>query len=157
MDFVLGGLGVVMLCSWVLLLDGHPLDAVRLFYEKTLAFQGDRVSPWTIFTQVPALGFLQRPLTAFAIFLAILVAFVPRKKTVRRLAALSAAVVIAFQLTTNYWFYPYVIWFEPFVFLALLPATNEKTALDGMHQPPNVKHQRDENEPAHCDAEQPGK
>jgi hypothetical protein len=157
MDFVLGGLGVVMLCSWVLLLDGHPLDAVRLFYEKTLAFQGDRVSPWTIFTQVPALGFLQRPLTAFAIFLAILVAFVPRKKTVRRLAALSAAVVIAFQLTTNYWFYPYVIWFEPFVFLALLPATNEKTALDGMHQPPNVKHQRDENEPAHRDAEQPGK
>ena len=130
-DFVLGGLGVVLICSWVLLLDGHPLDAVRLFYDKTLAFQGDRVSPWTIFTQVPALGFLQRPLMAFAIFLAILVAFVPRKKTMRRLAALSAAVVIAFQLTTNYWFYPYVIWFEPFVFLALLPATNEKTALDG--------------------------
>jgi hypothetical protein len=130
-DFVLGGLGVVLLCSWVLLLDGHPLDAAKLFYDKTLAFQGDRVSPWTIFTQVPALGFLQRPLTAFAIFLAILVAFVPRKKTMRRLAALSAAVVIAFQLTTNYWFYPYVIWFEPFVFLALLPATNEKTALDG--------------------------
>ena len=134
-DFVLGGLGVVLLCFWILLLDGHPLEAVRLFYEKTLAFQGDRVSPWTIFTQVPALGFLQRPLTAFAIFVAILVAFVPRKKTVRRLAALSAAVVIAFQLTTNYWFYPYVIWFEPFVFLALLPATNEKTALDGRHQP----------------------
>ena len=130
-DFVLGGLGVVLLTFWVLLLDGHPVEAVKLFYEKTLAFQGDRVSPWTIFTQVPALGFLQRPLTAFAIFLALLVAFVPRKKTVRRLAALSAAVVIAFQLTTNYWFYPYVIWFEPFVFLALLPATNEKTALDG--------------------------
>ena len=129
-DFLLGGLGASLLCFWVLLLDGHPLDAVRLFYDKTLAFQGDRVSPWTIFTQVPALGFLQRPLMAFAIFLAILVAFVPRKKTIRRLAALSAAVVIAFQLTTNYWFYPYVIWFEPFVFLALLPATNEKTALD---------------------------
>ncbi|MDP9481293.1 MAG: hypothetical protein M3R38_37455, partial [Actinomycetota bacterium] len=105
---------------------------------------GDRVSPWTIFTQVPALGFLQRPLTAFAIFLAILVAFVPRKKTVRRLAALSAAVVIAFQLTTNYWFYPYVIWFEPFVFLALLLSTNEKTALDGRHQASGIRHQRAE-------------
>jgi hypothetical protein len=142
-DFVLGGLGVVLLCFWVLLLDGHPLEAARLFYEKTLAFQGDRVSPWTIFTQVPALGFLQRPLTAFAIFLAILVAFVPRKKTVRRLAALSAAVVIAFQLTTNYWFYPYVIWFEPFVFLALLLSTNEKTALDGGHEASGVGHHRD--------------
>jgi hypothetical protein len=48
----------------------------------------------------------------------------------RRLAALSAALVIGFQLATNYWFYPYVTWFEPFVFLALLLATNEKTALD---------------------------
>ncbi|MGH3145733.1 MAG: glycosyltransferase 87 family protein, partial [Rubrobacter sp.] len=145
-DFVLGGTGVLLLCFWVLLLDGHPLDAVRLFYEKTLAFQGDRVSPWTIFTQVPELGFLQRPLAAFAIFLAILVSFVPRKKTMRRLAALSAAVVIAFQLTTNYWFYPYVIWFEPFVFLALLPATNEKTALDGRHQASGFRLQQDEEE-----------
>jgi hypothetical protein len=39
--------------------------------------------------------------------------------------------VIGFQLTTNYWYYPYITWFEPFVFLALLPATNEKTTLDG--------------------------
>jgi hypothetical protein len=27
-----------------------------------------------------------------------------------------------------------VTWFEPFVFLALLPATNEKTALDGSRE-----------------------
>jgi hypothetical protein len=157
-DFLLGGLGVFMLCFWVLLLDGHPLDAIKLFYDKTLAFQGDRVSPWTIFTQVPALEFLQRPLMAFAIFLAILVAFVPRKKTVRRLAALSAAVVIAFQLTTNYWFYPYVIWFEPFVFLALLPATNEKTALDGRHPAaPDIGHRQDEKGIDLREAEQPGR
>jgi hypothetical protein len=49
----------------------------------------------------------------------------------RRLASFSAALVIGFQLTTSYWYYPYVTWFEPFVFLALLPATNEKTSLDG--------------------------
>jgi hypothetical protein len=42
--------------------------------------------------------------------------------------------VIGFQLTTNYWFYPYVSWFEPFVFVALLAATNEKTALDGSQE-----------------------
>ncbi|HET7272531.1 MAG TPA: glycosyltransferase family 87 protein [Rubrobacter sp.] len=133
-DFVLGGAGVFLLAFWVILLDGHPVEVFRLFYQKTLAFQGDRVSPWTIFSQVPDLAFLQRPLTAFAIFLTILVAFVPRKKTLRRLAALSAAIVIAFQLTVNYWFYTYVIWFEPFVFLALLLSTNEKTALDSSQQ-----------------------
>ncbi|HJQ27855.1 MAG TPA: glycosyltransferase family 87 protein [Rubrobacter sp.] len=131
-DFVLGGIGVGLVTFWVILLDGHPVEVARLFYQKTLAFQGDRVSPWTIFSQVPDLAFLQRPLTAFAIFLAALVAFVPRKKTLRRLAALSAAIVIAFQLTVNYWFYTYVIWFEPFVFLALLLSTNEKTALDSI-------------------------
>jgi hypothetical protein len=129
-DFVLGGAGVILLTFWVVLLDGHPLRAIEVFYEKTLAFQGDRVSPWTIYTQVPQLAFLQRPVTALVIFTALLVAFVPRRKTLRRLAALSAALVIAFQLTVNYWFYTYVVWFEPFVFVALLLATNEKTALD---------------------------
>jgi glycerol-3-phosphate acyltransferase PlsY len=71
---------------------------------------------------------------ALAIFLSILVALVPREKTLRRLAALSAALVIAFQLTVNYWFYSYITWFEPFVFVSLLLATNHKSALDGRHQ-----------------------
>jgi hypothetical protein len=132
-DFVLGGTGVVLLTFWVFALDGDPVGAAKLFYEKTLAFQSSRESPWTIFTQLSMLGFLQRPLTALATSLALLVAFfttVTGKRTVRRLAALSTALIVAFQLTFNYWFYPYITWLEPFVFLALLPATNEKTALD---------------------------
>jgi hypothetical protein len=133
-DYILGGLGVLLVAFSVLLLPGQPVEAAKLFYERTLGFQGDRVSPWTIYSQVPALAFLQKPLTAFAISLAILVAFVPRRRTVRRLAALSAAIVIAFQLTVNYWFFAYVIWFEPFVFVSLLLATNEKTPLDGRRQ-----------------------
>ena len=132
-DYVLGGLGVLLVAFSVLLFPGQPIAAAKLFYESTLGFQGERVSPWTIYTQVPALAFLQRPLTAFTILLAVLVAFVPRRRTVRRLAALSAALVIAFQLTVNYWFYAYVTWFEPFVFVSLLLATNEKTPLDGEH------------------------
>jgi hypothetical protein len=133
-DFFLGAMGVVVLTFWVLLLDGHPLEAARLFYEKTIAFQGARETPWTIFSQVPALGFLQQPLLAAVILLAFIVAVWPRRRTMRRLAALSAALVIGFQLTTNYWFYPYVTWFEPFVFLALLPTTNEKSALDASRE-----------------------
>jgi hypothetical protein len=142
-DFVLGGAGVILLTFWVVLLDGHPFQAIELFYERTLAFQGDRVSPWTIYTQVPQLAFLQKPVTAAVIFLGLLVAFVPRRKSLRRLAALSAALVIAFQLTVNYWFYAYIVWFEPFVFVALLLATNEKTALDSS-QPSAISGQQDE-------------
>jgi hypothetical protein len=142
-DFVLGGAGVILLTFWVVFLDGHPLSAIDVFYERTLAFQGDRVSPWTIYTQVPQTAFLQKPVTAGVIFLGLLVAFVPRRKTLRRLAALSAALVIAFQLTVNYWFYTYIVWFEPFVFVALLLATNEKTTLDSF-QPSAVSGQQDE-------------
>src|SRR5215211_7899521 len=138
-DFVLGGVGVVLVTFWVVLLDGHPIESAELFYDKTLAFQGDRTSPWTLYSQVPELAFLQRPLMALAIFLSILLAFVPRKKTLRRLSALSAALVIAFQLTVNYWFYSYITWFEPFVFVSLLLATNEKTVLDGRDKASGIR------------------
>jgi hypothetical protein len=134
-DFVLGGVGVFFLTFWVLLIDGRPIEAARLFYERTIAMQTSRETPWTIFSQIPELGFLQQPLLAAVILLAFVVAVWPRRRTVRRLAAFSAALVIGFQLSVDYWFYPYVTWFEPFVFLALLAATNEKTALDGDQEP----------------------
>ncbi|MGI9048025.1 MAG: glycosyltransferase family 87 protein [Rubrobacteraceae bacterium] len=130
-DFVLGGAVIIAISFWVLFLNGHPIESAKLFYEKTLAFQGRRKTPWTIFTQLPELEFLKRPLQAATIVLALVVIVFPRKRTVRRLAALSAAIILIFQLTTNYWFYTYITWFEPFIFLALLPATNEKTPLDG--------------------------
>ncbi len=134
--FVLGGVAVVAASFWVLFLDGDVLGSLRGFYERTLAFQGERDTPWTIFTQIPQTEALQSPLIAAVILLGFLLAVFPRKRTVRRLAALSAALVIAFQLTTSYWFYPYVTWFQPFIFLALLPATNEKTPLDGESSSP---------------------
>ncbi len=155
-DYVLGGLGVLLVAFSVLLFPGQPIGAAKLFYESTLGFQGERVSPWTIYTQVPSLAFLQKPLTAFAIFLAVLVAFVPRRRTVRRLAALSAAIIIAFQLTVNYWFFAYVTWFEPFVFVSLLLATNEKTALDGEQRASGIGHQKEETK-RDGDREQPAK
>ncbi|MGF1473785.1 MAG: glycosyltransferase 87 family protein [Rubrobacteraceae bacterium] len=134
LKFVLGGLAVVAASFWVLFLDGGLLSNLKLFYEKTLSFQGERVTPWTIFTQVPQTEILQSPLIAAVILLGFVLGVFPRTRTLRRLAALSAALVIAFQLTTSYWFYPYIVWFQPFIFLALLPATNEKTPLDGKQQ-----------------------
>ena len=133
-DFFLGGAAVLMMSFWVLALDGNPIEGARLFYEKSIAFQGDRETPWTIYAQVPWTKTFQLPMQILVFFVALSVAFLPQRRTVRRLAALSAALVIGFQLTVNYWFYPYVTWFEPFVFLALLTATNEKTALDGDDQ-----------------------
>ena len=38
------------------------------------------------------------------------------------MAALGAAVLIAVQLTATHWFYLYIVWFVPFVLVALLAA-----------------------------------
>ena len=130
LDFVLGGLGVFFLTFWVLALEGDPIAGAVEFFDRTLRFQGERETPWTVFAQIPELKVLQPVLTAAVVLLVFVVPVVLKKRTIRRLAALSAALVIAFELTVNYWFYPYVTWFEPFVFVALLLATNEKTALD---------------------------
>jgi hypothetical protein len=146
--FILGGVGVILLTFWVILLDGRPLEAIRVFYERTIALQTNRVTPWTIFTQVPELGFLQQPLLAGVIFLAFVVAVWPRKRTLRRLAAFSGALIIGLQLVGDYWFYPYVTWFEPFVFLCLLLATNEKTILDAQSAQPSALSDQKETEAA---------
>ena len=40
-----------------------------------------------------------------------LVAFVPRRRTLAQIAALAAAVLIALQLSVDHWFYLYIPWF----------------------------------------------
>ena len=52
--------------------------------------------------------------------LALVVAVVPRRKGPVELAALTAAVLVAFQLTLTHWFYLYLPWVVPFVLLWLL-------------------------------------
>ena len=52
--------------------------------------------------------------------LALVVALVPRRKGPVELTALTAAVLVAFQLTLTHWFYLYLPWVVPFVLLWLL-------------------------------------
>jgi hypothetical protein len=131
LKFILGGTVVLLLSFWVLFLGGDPVENAKLFYERTFVVQSTRESPFSIFAQIPVLGKLHLPLTVAVVLLAFLVAVVPRKRTIRRLAAFSAALIIAFELVLLHWFYAYIVWFEPFIFVALLLATNHKTALDG--------------------------
>ena len=55
----------------------------------------------------------------FAAGLAFLVAFVPWRKSPAQIAALGGAVMIAMELTAAHWFYLYIVWFFPLVFVAL--------------------------------------
>jgi hypothetical protein len=51
---------------------------------------------------------------------------VPRRKGPLELAALTAALLIGFELVLTHWFYLYIPWFLPFVALALFLPRNAR-------------------------------
>jgi hypothetical protein len=93
-----------------------PFDLGTLF-DRTVAFQADRDSPFSIWGGA---GALQLVVQVAAAGLAVAVAFVPRRRDTATVAALAAAVLIAAQLGADHWFYLYLVWFAPLVWLALL-------------------------------------
>jgi len=125
--FALAFLAATLLAFSILLLEPSLWEAVRVFWERTIAFQSGRDSPFSIWgwgqyhaRGIPDLGFLQPVVALLAVLLALAVAARPRRKGPVELAALTAAVLAAFQLTLTHWFYLYLPWVVPFVFLWLL-------------------------------------
>jgi uncharacterized membrane protein len=96
-----------------------PDGGLRELYDRTLGYQATRGSPFSVWGQAPSLDSVQPLIRALAVLLAVGVAFVPRTKDALQVAALAAAVTIAVQLTASHWFYFYVVWFLPFVLVAV--------------------------------------
>ena len=96
-----------------------PDGGLRQVYDRTLGFQTGRDSPFSIWGQQPGLEWLHTVVKVAAVGLALLVAVVPRRRTPAQVAALGAAVLIALQLAATHWFYLYIAWFAPLVFVAL--------------------------------------
>jgi hypothetical protein len=109
----------------VVVLPFVPDGGLRELYDRTVGYQASRPSPFSIWGQEPSLDWLQTALKAAAGGLALLVAFVPRRPDARQVAALAAAVMIALQLAVTHWFYLYIVWFVPFVFVAVLGAYSQ--------------------------------
>jgi hypothetical protein len=104
-----------------------PPGGVSEFYDHTLGFQltrPDVFSPWALHA---SLAPIKTVLEGAALLLAAALAFVPRERSLVRVCALAAAVTIAVQLPALHWFYFYIVWFMPFVLVALLarPSTPE--------------------------------
>jgi len=89
------------------------------FYERTIAAQAGRSSPFSIWGQAEALEPLRVAILAATGVLAIALAFVPRKKSLLQVAALSAALMLGVQITLHHWFYLYIVWFFPLMLIAL--------------------------------------
>ena len=99
-----------------------PDGGLRELYDRTVGYQASRPSPFSIWGQVDSLGWLQTVTKVAAAGLALLVAFVPRRIGLRQTAALGAGVLIAIQLAVTHWFYLYIVWFLPFVLVAVFAA-----------------------------------
>jgi glycosyl transferase family 87 len=112
-------LAVVMVGPIVPLL---PDGGWREFYDTTIGFQLGRTSPFSLYGLYGNLGWLQDIVKVGAAGLAVAVAFVPRKRSLRQVAALSAAVLIGLQLCATYWFYLYLEWIAPAMLIAMLAA-----------------------------------
>jgi hypothetical protein len=118
----------------ILLLEPSPLHAVRVFWDRTISWQVGRDSPFSIWdwrqyrAGLPDLHVLQRVLQVALVVGAIAAYFVPRRKSARQLAALTAALLIGFELVLTHWFYLYLPWFFPFVaFVVLAPEAKPAT------------------------------
>ena len=69
---------------------------------------------------IPDLQLVQKVLEGLLVAGAIAAAFVPRRKSPYQLAALTAALLVGFELVLTHWFYLYIPWFFPFVAFAVL-------------------------------------
>ena len=97
-----------------------PSGGISEFYNHTLGYQLTRTdvfSPWGLH---PSLTWIKTVLEVAALGLAAGLALMPRQRSFVQVCALSAAVLIAIELPAEHWFYFYILWFAPFVFVALL-------------------------------------
>ena len=103
------------------LLLAHPAvdPGLAEFYDRTVKSQLDRESPFSIWGQTD-LEWLHTIAKAAVVALGLLVAFVPRRRTLVQIAALSAAVIIGVEITLEHWFYLYIPWFLGAMLLAMV-------------------------------------
>ena len=109
-------LGSVALLVLLFLPDG----GLRELYDRTLGYQAGRPSPFSPWGLEPSLAPLQTFVKSMTVGFAVLLFFVPRRRTLVQVAALGGAVLVALELAATHWFYLYVAWFAPLALVAFL-------------------------------------
>ncbi len=107
-------IAIAVLMAWPAIDPG-----LHTFYERTIAYQADRNSPFSIWGQVGGLEPLRVALLASTGLMALAFAVWPRTKSLQQVAALGAALLILLQLTAHHWFYLYIVWFYPLLLVAI--------------------------------------
>lgn len=136
--FILGAfLVTILVLTWPALDPG-----LHTFYDRTIATQAGRDSPFSLWGQT-SLEPIRIALLVGLGLLSLAFAFVPRRKSLVQLAALSAALLILLQLALHHWFYLYIVWFYPMLLIALAASPAEKSQPDPSRsrrqEPPSPK------------------
>jgi hypothetical protein len=133
--FFAAGFAAATLAAFsILLLEAEPAHAARVFWDRTLGWQLSRESPFSIWdwgqyhaAGIPDLRLVQLPLIGLVVAGAVALAFYPRRRSPLQLAALTAAILIGFEIVLTHWSYLYLPWFFPFVaFAVLAPLRHER-------------------------------
>ncbi|MEX2211041.1 MAG: hypothetical protein WD689_04685 [Gaiellaceae bacterium] len=131
--FVAGFLAASLAAFSILLLESNPVEAARTFGDRSLVWQIGRESPFSIWgwgqyraAGIPDLHLLQLALQVLLVVAAIVVAFVPRRKSPLQLAALTGALIVGFEFVQTHWFYLYIPWFFPFAAIAVLAGARSR-------------------------------
>jgi Glycosyltransferase family 87 len=99
-----------------------PDGGLREMWNATIGYQLDRRSPFSLWGLHPSLGWLQEVVKVAALALCAALAFVPRRRDLRQVAALAGAALIALQLSSTYWLFFYVSWFAPMALIVMFAA-----------------------------------
>jgi hypothetical protein len=130
--FVAAFVAATLVAFSILLLEPNPLHAAHVFWTRTLGWQIGRDSPFSIWdwrqyhAGLPDLHVLQRVLEVALVVGAVAAYFLPRRKSPLQLAALTAALLLGFELVLTHWFYLYLPWFFPFAAFAVLAPAAER-------------------------------
>ena len=124
--FLVGFLFATLVAFSILFLEPHPIAAAHEFWRRTISWQIRRDSPFSIWdwrqyhAGLPDLHVLQWVLEGLLVAGSIAAYFLPRRKSPLQLAALTAALLLGFELVLTHWFYLYLPWFFPFAAFAVL-------------------------------------
>ena len=131
--YVAGFLAASLAAFSILLLEPDPLHAARVFWNRTFGWQLGRESPFSIWDwgQYHAAGIPDLHVVHYVVIGAVMVAaglsaFYPRRRSPLQLAALTAALIVGFELVLTHWSYLYIPWFFPFVAFAVLAPTRQE-------------------------------
>jgi hypothetical protein len=123
-------LAIVVFAVWLYL----PHGGLREFWDCTLGYQLSRPPDFSLWGIEDGIGWTRTAAGVLAAGLALVVALLPRRRSLVQASALAAAVTIAFQIPAGHWFYFYIVWFMPLLLVALFgayrPAGLEAGGLD---------------------------